>query len=152
MKVWTCVCVERGCGDMWASVRVCYGVTVQPWPLQHKLEEVWSMQYAKKKPKNTFMEQTNQSRQIKKKKVLQKAGVQTQIFKNLPWRSYQNIKIISQFVHIVALNKISLLFNHFSPQKPTTLHLYIHSPLSPEDVCKLSSGSSICQFFLWPAT
>lgn len=65
------------------------------------------------------------NRQIKKK-VLQKAGVQTQVFKNLPRRSYQNVKIISQFVHIVTLNKISRSI--ISPPKNPQHSIFTFTP------------------------
>ncbi len=82
-------------------------------------------------------EQINQSRQIKKRSFKR----QESRLKCSKTCHDALIKIISQFfVHIVTLNKICLLRNNFSPNKPTTLHLYIHSPLSPEDVRKLSSG------------
>lgn len=92
--------------------------------------------YVQCKNETKKAEQINQSRQIKKRSFKR----QESRLKCSKTCHDALIKIISQFVHIVTLNKICLLRNNFSPNKPTTLHLYIHSPLSPEDVRKLSSG------------
>lgn len=123
------MCVERGCGDKFSfkSFSVCVSECVMGSPYSPDLYSTSLKRYdlcnKQKRNQKTHLWNKQINRQIKKK-VLQKAGVQTQVFKNLPRRSYQNIKIISQFVHIVTLNKISLVQSFLPPKTHNTPSLH----------------------------